>query len=85
MSASNSLLMKCKCYYYDVPPEERITILMLSCSSYTDAEAVKIHLASPYMRELLDGEDAHGVKRGGNDIHHETLVAQIGPRSGLGQ
>ncbi|KAM0541580.1 hypothetical protein ACHAPJ_013182 [Fusarium lateritium] len=47
---------------------------------YKDEEAVKLHLGTKHMRELVEAEERYDVKRGGNEIHHETLVAQIGPR-----
>ncbi|KAJ4246069.1 hypothetical protein NW762_013814 [Fusarium torreyae] len=47
---------------------------------YKDEEAVKLHLGTKHMRELVEAEERYNVKRDGNEIHHETLVAQIGPR-----
>jgi hypothetical protein len=50
-------------------------------SRYKDADSVKIHLATDYMRDLLQSEDVCDVKRADNEVHHEKLAAQIGPRN----
>ncbi|KAK9784997.1 putative ABM domain-containing protein [Seiridium cardinale] len=47
---------------------------------YKDEAAVQNHLHTAHMKELIEGEKTHQVKRGENDVHHETLVAQVGPR-----
>ncbi|KAB5581251.1 hypothetical protein GE09DRAFT_1085685 [Coniochaeta sp. 2T2.1] len=48
---------------------------------YKDAECVKHHLQTDYIKELLKAEDDNNLKRAENDIHREMLVAQIGPRN----
>lgn len=48
---------------------------------YENKQAVDIHLHTEYIQTLIHAQEAEGLKRAGNDIHHESLVAQIGPRN----